>query len=84
MQIEIGADPDEVMERVCETFGVEKESLSWRRSVVDAWLLAARLLKDQTSLSGREVVRLLGLADGSGLSNLLAIAEHRLSGNWKS
>jgi len=82
-RIEVGADPDEVMERVCETFGVEKDSLSRRRSVADARLVAARLLKDQTSLSGREVGRRLGLADGSGLSNLLTIAEHRLSGNWK-
>jgi len=45
--------------------------------------VAARFLKEQTSLSGREVGRRLGLADGSGLSNLLAIAEHRLSGYWK-
>jgi chromosomal replication initiation ATPase DnaA len=62
---------------------VDPESLRRRRNVEDARLVAVRLLKDQTALSAREVGRRLGLADGSGLGNLLAIAERRLSANRK-
>jgi hypothetical protein len=51
--------------------------------VEDARLVAARLLKDLPALSAREVGRRLGLADGSGVGNLLAIAERRLSANRK-
>lgn len=78
-RIEVGVDPEELLERVCAEFGVDPESLRRRRSVEDARLVAARLLKDQTALSAREVGRRLGLADGSGLGNLLAIAERRVS-----
>jgi REP element-mobilizing transposase RayT len=82
-RIEVGVAPEELLGRVCAEFGVDPESLRRRRSVEDARLVAARLLKDQTALSAREVGRRLGLADGSGLGNLLAIAERRLSANRK-
>jgi hypothetical protein len=36
------------------------------------------LLKSLTGLSQREIGQKLGLADGSGLGNLLAIAEARM------
>jgi REP element-mobilizing transposase RayT len=81
-RIEVGADADELLERVCAEFGVGMDSLSRRRSVADARLVAVRLLKDQTNFTGREVAQRLGLADGSGLANLLKIAEYRLSGSW--
>ena len=82
-RIEVGRDPEELLGRIVAEFGVDPESLRRRRNVEDARLVAARLLKDQTALSAREVGRRLGLADGSGLGNLLAIAERRLSANRK-
>ena len=82
-RIEVGADPEELLGRVCAQFGVRLDSLRRRRNVGDARLVAARLLKEETSLSGREVGRRLGLADGSGLGNLLAVAERRLATNRK-
>ena len=82
-RIEVGVDADELLDRVCKAFGVGMETLSLRRSVADARLVAARLLKDQTNLTGREVAQRLGLADGSGLSNLLRVAENRISRSWK-
>jgi putative transposase len=82
-RIEVGADPDVLLERVCESFSVKREALGRRRSVADARLVAARLLKEQSGLSSREIGRRLGLADGSGLGNLLTIAERRLSSNRK-
>ena len=78
-RIEVGADPEQVLERVCQAFAVPIESLVRRRSVADARLVAARLLKDLTSLTAREIGRSLGLADGSGLANLLRLGDERLA-----
>jgi chromosomal replication initiation ATPase DnaA len=82
-RIEVGADPEQVLDRVCQAFTVPEESLVRRRSLADARLVAARLLKDLTSLTGREIGRRLGLADGSGLANLLRLADERLAGSRK-
>jgi len=82
-RIEVGVDADELLKRVCAEFGVGTELLRRRRSVTDARLVAAKLLKEQTSLTGREVAQSLGLADGSGLSNLLRVADNRISESRK-
>jgi putative transposase len=82
-RMEVGDDPDEVMKRVGQAFAMPVESFSRRRSVADARLAAARLLKDLTSLTAREIGRRLGLADGSGLGNLLRLADERLAGSRK-
>ena len=78
-RVEVGADADGLLKRVCAEFNLDMESLSRRRNVSDGRLVAARLLKDQTSLTSREVGQRLGLADGSGLGNLLAVASRRLA-----
>jgi chromosomal replication initiation ATPase DnaA len=77
-RVETGAHPDEVAAKVCEVFGVNQEALRKRRSVSPARLAAAVLLKSLTGLSQREIGQKLGLADGSGLGNLLAIAEAQM------
>jgi hypothetical protein len=56
-RVEVGEDVDELVERVCETFGVKKEELSRRRSLSDVRLAAAVLLKGQSNLTGREIAR---------------------------
>jgi putative transposase len=82
-RVETGADADELTGRVCSAFGVQVDDLTRRRNVADARLVAARLLKDLTGLTSREVGKRLGLADGSGLGNLLKLADACLSGNRK-
>ena len=82
-RVEVGVDANELLARICERFGVERADLCRRRSVDDARLMAARLLKDETNLTGREVGQRLGLVDGSGLGNLLATADRRLGDDRK-
>jgi len=75
---ETGADASAVVGLVCREFGTSPESLRRRRNTEDARLLAAKLLKEHAGLTQREVGQILGLADGSGLGNMLKLAERRL------
>ena len=80
-RVEVGEDVEELLNRICGAFGVKKEELSRRRCLSDARLAAAILLKDQSDLTGREIGQRLGLADGSGLGNLLKVAERHIAKN---
>ena len=80
-RVEVGADPAEVMARVGKTCRVDRESLTRRRSLGDARLLAVLLLEDLTGLTQRGVARELGLKDGSGLGRLMKKADERLNSN---
>lgn len=80
-RVETGPEAKEVVGRVCETLGVEPERLRKRRSVEDARLIAVKLLKDVTGLTQRGIGAVLGLKDGSGVGNLLGVADRRLSAN---
>jgi REP element-mobilizing transposase RayT len=82
-RVEIGAKPEEVVELVCRECGVAKEALKKRRSLGDARLLAAWMLREFTGLTQREVSNVLGLKDGSGLGQLLRKAEKRLESDRK-
>ena len=49
----------------------------------DARLAAALLFKEVTGLSQRKIGQALGLADGSGLGNLLTLADRRMKKSWR-
>jgi len=75
---EVGVDPADVLAQVSGAFGVEWVTLKKRRSVSDARLAAALLLKEVTGLSQRKIGQAVGLADGSGLGHLLTLADRRM------
>ena len=83
-RVEAGVEPAEIVRQASEVFGVEDKSLKKRRSVDDARLVAAKLLKEFSGLTQRDAGRELGLTDGSGLGHLLWIADQRLAHSRKS
>jgi len=80
-RIEAGVDPEVVFNQVCKGFGVDQESLTKRGSLADARLVAAKLLKEVTGMTQRQIAQSLGLRDGSGLGRMLAQAEERVRQN---
>jgi REP element-mobilizing transposase RayT len=78
-RVEMGPDADEVLDRVAGVFKVDRSVLKKRRSLGDARLVAARLLKDLTGLTQRAAGRALGLTDGSGFGHLLKLADSQLA-----
>ncbi len=78
-RVEVGEDAEELLDRICKEFDVDRGGLKRRRSLSDARLVAAVLLKEQSHLTGREIGQRLGLADGSGLGNLLKIAREHIA-----
>jgi len=54
-RIEAGVDSEAVFSQVCQGFGVDKESLTKRRSLADARFVAAKLLKEVTGLTQRQI-----------------------------
>ncbi|MEK7777701.1 MAG: transposase [Chloroflexota bacterium] len=82
-RVEVGVGPEEIERLVGETFGVDGERLKLRRSKEDARLVAAKLMKEHSGLTQRDIGMRLGLADGSGLGHLLGLADKRLAGSRK-
>ena len=82
-RLEAGEDADDLLQAVSAAFGVDLAMLRKRRNVSDARLAAAWLLRECTTLTARDAGRKLGLADGSGLTNLLSLAEQRMSESRK-
>lgn len=78
-RVEAGPAPEAILERVTKAFGVDRASLSRRRSLDEARLAAVVLLKDLTGLTQRAIGRMVGLKDGSGLGRLLKEADQRLT-----
>lgn len=78
-RVEAGVDPAEVTAQVARAFKAAPEELRKRRSLSDGRLVAALLLKELTGLSQRDIGRLVGLGDGSGLGRLLKKAEGELA-----
>ena len=82
-RVEVGIEAEEIVKRVSEAFEVDSRTFRKRRSTDDARLVAAKLLKECSGLTQREVGIELGLTDGSGLGHLLRIADTRLAHSGK-
>lgn len=82
-RVEAGTETEVMEKLVSKVFGVDSESLKRRRSKEDARLVVAKLMKEYSGLTQREIGMRLGLADGSGLGHLLRIADKRLDRSWK-
>ena len=82
-RVEAGVEPGALIKRVCVEFGVGPGDLQKRRSLADARLTAAALLKELTGLTQRDIGREVGLRDGSGLGRLLKLAGQKLSESWR-
>lgn len=82
-RVEVGVEVEEIVRLVSKEFNVRREDLKKRRSVEDARLMAAKLLKKFSGITQRDVGIELGLTDGSGLGHLLRIADRRLEHSWK-
>lgn len=82
-RVETGVEPREIVGKASKMFNVEGVSLNKRRNVDNARLVAAKLMKEFSGLTQRDIGRTLGLTDGSGLGRLLRMADQRLAHSWK-
>ncbi|MBP7831112.1 MAG: transposase [Kiritimatiellae bacterium] len=77
-RVETPVTANQVFKVVCAEYAVDQESLTKRRSVSDARVLAMKLMKEEAGLTQRGVAVHLGLLDGSGISRRLSELTVRL------
>jgi putative transposase len=70
-RVEVGEDPEKVLEAVARAFEMDKLELLAVRRRTPARLLAMKLLVELTGWNGRQVANRFGLSDGSAISHYL-------------
>jgi len=70
-QIEVGQDPERVLEVAARAFKVEKEALTRGRRRTPARCLAMLLLVELAGWKGAQVAKRMGIGDSSGVSQCI-------------
>jgi putative transposase len=70
-RVEVGEDPERILEAVARVFEVDKVELFSLRSRTPARLLAMKLLVELAGWTGREVAKRFGVHDASAISHCL-------------